>query len=161
RPDAAPGAWIVQHEGPIDVAWRDAIGALGARVVGYIPENAYLVRAEGEVAARLRSLPQLRWLGPYRAQDRLSPELVGRLGLADTGVDVSACQFRVAAAGPITLANLTQPPAALATNPSNKIVSYCELSGAQAYDHAGLSFHGTRVAGCAVGDNDATAAART
>lgn len=41
------------------------------------------------------------------------------------------------------------------THPNNKVFGYFVMPGAQAYDHAGASFHGTHVSGSAVGDRQA------
>jgi subtilisin family serine protease len=45
-----PGAYIVQAHGPTDGAFRAMLAASGARIVSYIPNNAYLVSATAGVA---------------------------------------------------------------------------------------------------------------
>ena len=44
--------YIVQKDGLVDAAWRTALTGAGAKILRYLPENAYLVRATAEAAAR-------------------------------------------------------------------------------------------------------------
>jgi hypothetical protein len=55
---------------------RDAVEALGARVEGYLPYNAYVVTASAEQVARLRALPFVRWVGEYEPMYRVRPEVL-------------------------------------------------------------------------------------
>lgn len=81
----APGQrWrLIQFEHSPTQQQRDALTALGLRVMQYYPHNAYL--AWGDVAAMQRSagLPALRWAGDLEPEWKLSPELNGRSGRID------------------------------------------------------------------------------
>jgi subtilisin family serine protease len=70
--------WIVAFEPPADDALRGAIAAAGGRIVGYVPSNAYLVRAESRVAAGLRRVPGILRADRYRPEWKISPA-VGRV----------------------------------------------------------------------------------
>ncbi len=83
----APGersSWIVQVEAPVgaDVATR--IEAAGAAVVAYLPEYAFLVRADEAVRGAVARLPFVRWTGPYHPAYRISaqPAMTLRAGTA-------------------------------------------------------------------------------
>lgn len=53
-----PRTYIVQAKGPPDEAFRAQLKQAGATIVSYIPNNAYLVRAEAGAAQSLEQLPQ-------------------------------------------------------------------------------------------------------
>lgn len=77
------------------------------------------------------------------------------VGVADSGLDPDACQFRY---GPdrsdVTLADDTHdPPVAAVTNPDNKVISYYVIGQGEAYDDSHGGFHGTHTVGDMAGDN--------
>lgn len=139
----------------------------------------------GEVeslAALLAAIPRVSWIepeGPLRPSNDDSAWVVqggdettplfdrgltgwGQiLGIAESGLDTDACQFRLSAdAAAQTLLNNTQPPAANVTDPDSKVIAYYLLDGATPYDDSSKEGHGTHVAGCAAGDNYAHLATR-
>jgi subtilisin family serine protease len=75
--------------------WRQALEEMGAKILGYLPHNAHIVRLPSNEAARLASLPfvqRIEMYHPYYRLDRELRELVERAettGIADTA------QFRV------------------------------------------------------------------
>ncbi|MBN2496991.1 MAG: S8 family serine peptidase [Deltaproteobacteria bacterium] len=76
------------------------------------------------------------------------------IGLADSGLDTDACQFRLSAdPGAQTFHNTTQPPAVQVTDPGNKVITYYLFDGASPYDDRSKIGHGTHVTGCAAGDD--------
>jgi serine protease AprX len=68
--------WIVQFAAAPTQADRDSIAARGGQVLGYLPDNAYVVRIDAAAAPRLRTLPTVRWLGAYQPGFRLDPRLL-------------------------------------------------------------------------------------
>ena len=55
-PDRERTLALVQFAGPPKDAWLERLRATGARLVGYQPENAYLVHARGNAVDRLAGL---------------------------------------------------------------------------------------------------------
>src|ERR1019366_4272889 len=88
-----PGSYLVQARGPIDNAFRSLLQAAGAEIVSYIPNNAYLVRASGEVAQKLQTAPQTQAVLPYEPYYKLKLSLL-KLAVAqdplpdDSGLNV-------------------------------------------------------------------------
>ncbi len=70
-----PAMMLVQFNGPVQQAWKEAVEATGARLYDYIPEHAFLTRIDGETAQALRSLPFVRWVGAYHPAYRLPASL--------------------------------------------------------------------------------------
>jgi len=77
------------------------------------------------------------------------------VGVADSGLDADACQFRYGAeAEAVTTAiAFPQPPLTPETRPENKVVGYFVIGQAEAYDDASGGFHGTHTTGCMAGDD--------
>ena len=73
---------IVQFAGPIKSAWFKALEAAGAQVVGYIPNNAYIIRGTQHDIARVAQLDSgpyagdekpVRWMGRLSALQKIDP----------------------------------------------------------------------------------------
>jgi hypothetical protein len=84
-------------------------------------------------------------------------------GVADSGLDADACQFRYSAAPEAVTPTINFPPPPTATTPmmENKVVAYYVIGRAEAYDDASGGFHGTHTAGNVLGDNHANLATAT
>ena len=66
---------VVQFHGPVKRGWMEALKATGSEVVGYIPNNAYLVRGTDEKLARVAMLDgagdaddlrPIKWIGRFQ-----------------------------------------------------------------------------------------------
>src|ERR1039458_2212717 len=71
-----PGAYIVQARGPIDNAFRAMLASAGAEIVSYIPNNAYLVRAQAGVANGLVGNPLTQGVIPYEPYYKIQSSLL-------------------------------------------------------------------------------------
>jgi subtilisin family serine protease len=67
--------WIIHLRGPMTRAARGQLEARGAEILSYIPNRAYLVRIDPERARALRGASNVSWVGPYRPDYKLSPEI--------------------------------------------------------------------------------------
>ena len=65
---------IVQFDGPIRPQWRYALEQLGAVIMDYLPDFAYIVRLPQSAQAMAARLNHVRWIGTYDATWRLSRE---------------------------------------------------------------------------------------
>lgn len=88
---------VVQFAGPIKRRWVDALRATGAEIVGYVPNNAYIIRGAQRELARVAALDAgknwddarpVRWMGRLLAVQKLDPEFTDEmLGATGTSVD--------------------------------------------------------------------------
>ena len=101
RAQTDPGAYIVQARGPIDNAFRAMLKASGATIVSYIPNNAYLVRAQAGVANGLASNPLTQSVTPYEPYYKISSSMPVTVGQKTVS---SASMKTNRAAGPSLLA---------------------------------------------------------
>lgn len=67
---------IVQFAATPTQAGRDAIADQGGEVIGYLPDNAYVVRVQPDGAKNLLRNKAVRWVGAYHPAFRLQPELL-------------------------------------------------------------------------------------
>ncbi|MBD3286791.1 S8 family serine peptidase, partial [candidate division WOR-3 bacterium] len=66
---------ILHYEGPIHPHQRENLEAIGADIAGYLPNYAYLVRMDAEIATEVSSLTGLDWIGVYEPSYKLSPDI--------------------------------------------------------------------------------------
>lgn len=57
--------WIVQGDVALREPWKSALETEGAEILGYVPENAFLVEATPETLARIASMDHVTWAGEY------------------------------------------------------------------------------------------------
>jgi hypothetical protein len=114
---------LIQFRGPIQPTWREQATALGAELLDYIPDYAYVARLQPGAAPALRALPAVRWLGPFHPAYRLSPALDSALDSAAAespatldlqisiypGEDVDALATTLAGLGAELLAHTSGP----------------------------------------------------
>ena len=87
---------VVQFAGPIKPRWIDALRATGAEIVGYVPNNAYIIRGSRNELARVAALDAgsdsddakpIRWMGRLLAVQKLDPEFTDEM-LAANGINL-------------------------------------------------------------------------
>ena len=71
-----PGSYIVQAHGPIDDAFRRTLAAVGARIVSFIPNNAYLVRMDSAQAGQMAAFPGTQSVLPFEPYFKLDSSLL-------------------------------------------------------------------------------------
>ena len=84
-PAHGPGAryFIVQLKGPVTGAARASLAATGARIISYVPDNAFLVESSPRQLAALRRLGEVKWTGWYRPGYKVSPRLSAEITSKD------------------------------------------------------------------------------
>src|ERR1035438_238588 len=76
RAQGDPGAYVVQSRTPLDDAFRARLQAVGALIVAYIPNQAYLVRATQAAAQQLQADPRTQAVLPYEPYFKLKSPLL-------------------------------------------------------------------------------------
>lgn len=90
--------YIVQFTGPIHESDKRAVTDLGAELLNYIPEFAFIARMSPAAAADAQHLPQVRWVGLYQPAFRVQRELYdkhlrGEALLGDPEIEVVILVF--------------------------------------------------------------------
>jgi hypothetical protein len=69
---------LVQFAGPIKPEWRAALEKHGARIVSYIPENAYLIYGDSAAIAKMQTWAStnqfVQWEGDYADDYKIHPD---------------------------------------------------------------------------------------
>ena len=70
--------YIVQFVGPVKKQWVSDLKSV-AEIISYIPNNAYLVRANGDGLSRINSLANkgtfVQWSGAFKPSYKIAPEI--------------------------------------------------------------------------------------
>jgi hypothetical protein len=73
---------IVQFAGPIKRKWVEQLQATGSEIIGYIPNNAYIIRGSGQAMAQAAALDSgaradddhpIQWMGRFNSIQKLDP----------------------------------------------------------------------------------------
>ncbi len=72
QPDVA-GIYLVQFQGRVDEKWKQEVQSAGAKLYGYIPDDAFEARMDQATRARVSAMPFVRWVGVYQPAFKLSP----------------------------------------------------------------------------------------
>jgi serine protease AprX len=70
---------VVQYRAPVLPPMRDALEAVGARPLAYLPHHADLVAVDPARLAAIAALPFVRWVGPYHPAYRMFAADLGAL----------------------------------------------------------------------------------
>ena len=84
---AAAGYYVVQFQGPILDVWLAELRSLGAEILEYIPDYAYVARLPASALDAARALPSVRWVGPWLPAFRVEPSLLPKLTATEYGLD--------------------------------------------------------------------------
>ena len=94
---ARPQLRVVQLAGPIKRAWLDRLQASGVQIIGYIPNNAYLIRGTAHALRQTAALDAgeqaddarpIQWMGRLQAAQKLDPTFNDELIAAQTSQSV-------------------------------------------------------------------------
>ena len=95
------GLFLVQFSGPFQAEWREPLRQAGVELLRYVPEDAFVVRAQATLPAALSALPFVHWVGAYQPEYKIFAglrEIVAKAG-AGGSVPVKLLLSPVATAG--------------------------------------------------------------
>lgn len=69
------GYYIIQFDNLILPEWATQLESEGVEILGYIPNNAYLIRTILNITT-LEALDHVQWIGIYQPAYRVAPELI-------------------------------------------------------------------------------------
>ena len=85
------GYYIVQFKGYTKYEWKQALGASGAVLYDYVPNNAFIARMNSSVRSQVEALDSVQWVGLYQPGYRISPALsavIDSQGIATENITV-------------------------------------------------------------------------
>jgi hypothetical protein len=72
---ALTGLFLVQFEGPLGPAEREALRTAGVDLIKYVPYNAYIAKLNQVAPRSILQFGFVRWVGPYRPDHKIHPRL--------------------------------------------------------------------------------------
>lgn len=120
---------LVQFDGPVQPTWSDQLATLGAEVMDYIPDYAFVVRMPAGSVPALARLDHVRWDGPWLPAYRVAPELAASLAAAATASaqgqfgQQQAIDVRLVSYPAVDAAGLAAAVAALGIDPGSPTAS--------------------------------------
>jgi len=67
--------YLVQFSGPIQEDWKKSLRKIGVEIVGYVPDDAFLIRGNPGQLRRVAALSSVQWLGEYLPEYKLQSEI--------------------------------------------------------------------------------------
>lgn len=67
--------YVVQFDGPIQRAWREAMAEAGVDLLDYIPDFGYFARVPASALDDVRGMEHVRYLGPAHLAYRVDPHM--------------------------------------------------------------------------------------
>lgn len=67
--------YIIQFKGRIIEEWKQLLEDKNAKIIGYVPNNAYLVKMKSSLIPQIESTDEVQWIGKYTPEYKISPEL--------------------------------------------------------------------------------------
>ncbi|HVY71246.1 MAG TPA: S8 family serine peptidase, partial [Verrucomicrobiae bacterium] len=152
RAGNAAGSYVVQSRGVIDDRFRAALRDAGATTISYIPNNAYLVRADEGAIQSLSASPSVQAVMPFDPyfkldeqllplavkQEPLPPESMLRVTLFPDERDATLAKFQ--ALGVETIGEDRSPfgPVLMVRPPAESLVALANIpsvQGLEVYNH--------------------------
>ncbi|MEY2409756.1 MAG: hypothetical protein QOF48_2426 [Verrucomicrobiota bacterium] len=69
------GLYLLQFHDRFQPAWRSELSARRVELLQYVPDDAFVARVDHVVLGQLRTLPFVRWVGPYKPEHKLHASL--------------------------------------------------------------------------------------
>src|SRR5436190_1838602 len=82
------GLFLLQFEGAMEPAWAAELQQRGVKLVRYVPDYAYIARANGVKLRELEDLPYVRWTGPFRSEHKVLGGLRNKAANGDLAVSI-------------------------------------------------------------------------
>lgn len=91
---------LVQFRGPITPLDRAALAELGGEALDYVPNHAFIVRADRDARSALQAWPRVRAVVPFEPAYRIDPDLAARAVALDA-LPLGSPERAAAAAEPL------------------------------------------------------------
>ncbi|MDX1952457.1 MAG: S8 family serine peptidase [Verrucomicrobiota bacterium] len=82
------GLYLLQLEDQRPNDWRELLLAVSVRVLQSVPEDAFVVKADGAQLDQVMELPFVRWMGPYKPEHKIHQGLLPPLAAPVKGTKV-------------------------------------------------------------------------
>jgi subtilisin family serine protease len=70
--------YIVQFKGPIEGQWKAKVKDVGGAFFDYLPNNAFIVKMDGDILDTIKGFPEIKWIGLYQPDYKVDPQLTAK-----------------------------------------------------------------------------------
>lgn len=70
--------YIIQFTGPIKEKWKTKVKDLGGKFFDYLPNNAFIVKMDGNILDIVKGLREIKWIGLYQPNYKVDSQLTAK-----------------------------------------------------------------------------------
>jgi len=85
--------YIVQFVGPIKEEWKTRVKNAGGKFFDYLPNNAFIVRMDGDSVDTIKGLEEIRWIGLYQPDYKMEPRLTVKAKTTEGAITATVQTF--------------------------------------------------------------------
>jgi hypothetical protein len=83
------GLFLIQFNGPLEAAQREELKKTGVTLIKYVPDDAFIAKLDKVSPATVSALSYVRWVGPYKSEHKIQPQIAAHKQSSKTNVTVS------------------------------------------------------------------------
>jgi len=85
--------YIIQFRGPIKEKRKTKVKELGGKFFDYLPNNAFIVKMDGNILDTVKVLREIKWIGLYQPDYKTDPQLAAKAGGMEERITVTVQTF--------------------------------------------------------------------
>ena len=85
--------YIVQFKGPIEGQWKAKVKDVGGAFFDYLPNNAFIVKMDGDILDTVKGFPEIKWIGLYQPDYKVGPQLTVKVQGMEEAITVTVKTF--------------------------------------------------------------------
>jgi len=85
--------YIVQFRGPIKEEWKTKVKNLGGKFFEYLPNNAFIVKMNGDILDRVKGFQEVKWIGLYQPTFKVAPQLTATVQGVERSIPLTVQTF--------------------------------------------------------------------
>ncbi|MCK5551809.1 MAG: S8 family serine peptidase, partial [Deltaproteobacteria bacterium] len=93
--------YIVQFTGPIREEWKTKVKNVGGKFFDYLPNNAFIVKMDGNTSDTVKGFREIKWIGLYQPDYKAEPRLTDKAKTIEGSITVTVQTFEAKELGPV------------------------------------------------------------
>ena len=85
--------YIVQFTGPIKEEWKNKVKDVGGEFFDYLPNNAFIVKMDGDILDKVKGSREIKWIGLYQPDYKVNPQLTAKAQELEEAITVTVQTF--------------------------------------------------------------------
>ena len=85
--------YIVQFRGPIKEQWKVKVKDAGGTFFDYLPNNAFIVKMDGNILDTVEGFREIKWISLYRPDYKVEPRLTAKAKTIEETITVTVQTF--------------------------------------------------------------------